>query len=313
MGFHDMPRGLAPVLAVLLFLVPGSGSAQEGETYCRDYTGEQPPELIAAPGDWMNYDSGLTLAGLRGHVVWLEFSFIACGGCQMMKSHLQGFQQRYGPEGLVVVEVNNGAFDSHEAVAEEIRHLQPNYPVLWDKQGRTCDAFGVTKYGTAYLIGVDGRVIWGGNPLDLSISEIWRLIQGALRKVDLNELHSRDASLLVRDLTTSSSSATSVQSDPVDDQGDDVVRYTLGWDFAICTADNSMEIEGVDPGGPSFRAGLRIGDTVVAIDELELSEIPFSRLKDKLHQLAESSGPVRLRVRRGERAEDLVVSPVRER
>ena len=77
----------------------------------------------------------------------------------MMKSQLQGIQRRFGPEGLVVVEGNNGAFDPREAVAEEIRHQQPNYAVLWDKQGRTCDAFGVTKYGTAYLIGVNGRVI----------------------------------------------------------------------------------------------------------------------------------------------------------
>ena len=313
MRFLDTSRWLAPVLAGSLFLVSGSGSAQEGETYCRDYTGEQPPELSAAPGDWLNYDSGLTLAGLRGHVVWLEFSFIACGGCQMMKPQLQGIQRRFGPEGLVVVEVNNGAFDTREAVAEEIRHQQPNYAVLWDKQGRTCDAFGVTKYGTAYLIGVDGRVIWGGNPLNLSTSEIWRLIHGALRKVDLKELHSRDASLLVRDLTTDSPPATIVQSDPAEAGGDEIVRYTLGWTFAICTADNSMEIEGVDPGGPSFRAGLRVGDTVVGIDELELSEIPFDRLKDKLHRLVESSEPVKLRVRRGESAKDLVVSPVQER
>ena len=312
MRFLDTSRWLAPVLAGSLFLVSGSGSAQEGETYCRDYTGEQPPELSAAPGDWLNYDSGLTLAGLRGHVVWLEFSFIACGGCQMMKSQLQGIQRRFGPEGLVVVEVNNGAFDTREAVAEEIRHQQPNYAVLWDEQGRTCDAFGVTKYGTAYLIGVDGRVIWGGNPLDLSVSDTWTLVRRALRKVDLEALRDRNAALLARDVTTASASARVVQPRPADAPKDAVARYTLGWDFAICTDDNSMEIEGVDPGGPSFRAGLRVGDTVVAIDELELSEIPFSRLKDKLHQLVESSEPVRFRVRRGESVEDLVVSPVRE-
>ena len=312
MRFPDTIRWLVPVLAVSLFLVPGPGWAQAGEGYCRDYNGKQPPELVAAPDDWMNDDNGLTLANLRGHVVWLEFSFVACGGCQMMKAQLQGFQRLYGPQGLVVVEVNNGAIDTREVLAEEIGHQQPNYPVLWDKEGRTCDAFGVTKYGTAYLIGADGHVIWGGNPLDLSVAETWTMIQRALRKVDLGALRSRNASLLVRDFTTDSSSAT-VQPGPADDEGDAVVRYTLGWDFAVCTDDNSMEIEGVDPGGPSFRAGLQIGDTVVAIDELVLSEVPFSRLKDKLHQLVESPEPVRLRVRRGESAEDLVVSPVRER
>ena len=312
MGFLNATRSLASMLAVSVILVPGLSSAEDEQTYCRNYTGERPPELIADPDKWMNNDSGLTLANLRGHVVWLEFSFIACGGCQMMKSQLQGFQRRYGPEGLVVVEVNNGAIDSYEALAEEVEHQQPNYAVLWDEQGRTCDAFGVTKYGTAYLIGVDGRVIWGGNPLDLSVSESWTLVQRALRKVDLETLRGRNAALLARDVTTGSASARVVQPRPADAPKDAVARYTLGWDFAICTDDNSMEIEGVDPGGPSFRAGLRVGDTVVAIDELELSEIPFSRLKDKLHQLVESSEPVRFRVRRGESVEDLVVSPVRE-
>jgi C-terminal processing protease CtpA/Prc len=99
---------------------------------------------------------------------------------------------------------------------------------------------------------------------------------------------------------------------PVISEKDMGVRYTLGWDFAICTADNSMEIEGVDSGGPSFQAGLRVGDVVVAIDDIELSEVPFSQLKDKLHQLEESPEPVRLRVRRGEAAESLVVVPTRE-
>ncbi len=101
--------------------------------------------------------------------------------------------------------------------------------------------------------------------------------------------------------------------DPADDEGDAVVHYTLGWDFAICTDDNSMEIEAVEPGGPSFRAGLRVGDIVVAIDDIELSDVPFSRLKDKLHQLVESPEPVRLRVRRRDGAESVVVTPIPER
>lgn len=36
---------------------------------------ENPPE-IASAGTWLNTDQPLTLADLRGNVVWLEFSFL---------------------------------------------------------------------------------------------------------------------------------------------------------------------------------------------------------------------------------------------
>ena len=40
------------------------------------YKGQEPPELVAAPEHWINTKEPVTLKGLKGKVVWLEFGFI---------------------------------------------------------------------------------------------------------------------------------------------------------------------------------------------------------------------------------------------
>ncbi len=45
--------------------------------YSNSYVGKAPPELVTAKGAvWMNSKKPITLAQLKGRVVWLEFSFI---------------------------------------------------------------------------------------------------------------------------------------------------------------------------------------------------------------------------------------------
>ena len=301
------PRTFRLVAFLLSVFIILPSQAQNEREYCPNYDGKIPPSLQVSANGWMNYDGELSLEKLRGHVVWLEFSFIACGGCQMMKPHLQGLQHRYGPDGLVVIEVNNGKVDTREALAKELDHLQPNYPVLWDEEGKTCDAYGVTKYGTAYLIGTDGKVLWGGNPLDLSIYDMWKLVYYALKEVDASALQAAGDSLLAHSIVAGGESMSRELSTPIEEQS--TVRYTIGWDFSICTSDNSMVIEGVRADSPAALAGLTEGDTIVGIDDLILDQIPFARLKDKLHGLKESPDPVTLTIRRDEKTREIIVTP----
>ena len=48
----------------------GSGGSAFGS-----FLGETPPSLEAG-GTWLNADAPLTISGLAGSVVWLEFSFL---------------------------------------------------------------------------------------------------------------------------------------------------------------------------------------------------------------------------------------------
>ena len=163
--------------------------------------------------------------------------------------------------------------------------------------------------GTAYLIGADGKVLWGGNPLDLTIYDLWNKVYGALRDVDLDALKQAGDTYLVHNLAEpnaqSSNHSTAHAASP-QDQSD---TYTIGWDFSICTSDNSMLIEGVRAGSPVALAGLKSGDTIVAIDELVLSEVPFARLKEKIHQLEKSPNAITLGVRRDEKIRKITFTP----
>lgn len=50
-------------------------AADDGSRRYDSYAGQAPPELISAPEHWVNRDGKLTLAGLKGKLVWLQFNF----------------------------------------------------------------------------------------------------------------------------------------------------------------------------------------------------------------------------------------------
>jgi thiol-disulfide isomerase/thioredoxin len=292
------------IAVVLLYAAPVA--AQSVDAHCPNYDGQIPPKLHVGEHSWMNFDGELSLDRLRGHAVWLEFSFIGCGGCQMMKPHLQGLQHRFGPEGLVVIEVNNGKIDTRESLAQEIARLQPNYPILWDEGGRTCDAYGISQYGTAYLVGGDGKVVWGGNPINLSVVDMWKLIHRALASVDTDALRGAGDPMLSRNPAHTGPVPSALAAAP---QATAATRYDLGWDFVICTADNSMLIEGVRDGSPAQQARIQKGDSIVSINGKLLADMPFERLKEILHGMEASAAAVALGVKRGEEVRQITVAP----
>ena len=51
-------------------------AAEEKKIYSNSYEGKAPPELVAGEGHWIGPERPLTLAGLKGKVVWLEFGFL---------------------------------------------------------------------------------------------------------------------------------------------------------------------------------------------------------------------------------------------
>jgi hypothetical protein len=51
------------------------GGAGPGEMHRRTFLGAAPPELVSEPSQWLGAAPPVTLAGLRGRVVWLQFNF----------------------------------------------------------------------------------------------------------------------------------------------------------------------------------------------------------------------------------------------
>ena len=70
-------RARFAVAALTVAMLCGSCAkpmARSGKNF-NNYMNQTPPELAAA-GAWINSQETLSLAALRGRVVWLEFSFL---------------------------------------------------------------------------------------------------------------------------------------------------------------------------------------------------------------------------------------------
>ena len=99
-----------------------------------------------------------------------------------MKPHLVRWHKSYTEMGLVVIDVDNGQADSFERLKKEVSKDRLRYPVLWDKEGRNFENYGVRSTPWALLISADGKVVWEGNPLP-KVEELERKIQAELEKV----------------------------------------------------------------------------------------------------------------------------------
>lgn len=82
-----------------------------------------------------------------------------------MRPHLVRWHQQYAKQGFVVLEIDNGRFETLDTMRQSADKQPLEYSVLWDRDGRNHGAYGVKVWPVAYLIGRDGKVVWEGNPL----------------------------------------------------------------------------------------------------------------------------------------------------
>src|SRR5262245_51574077 len=144
----------AAALAALL-------APQDDEMYGSSFKGKAPPELAAPKEQWLNTEP-LLLEKLKGKVVWIEFGFLKCGPCKKMKPNLIRWHKEFAEKGLVVIDISDGAQDKFENLKKEVEEKGEKFPVLWDKEAKICLSYGINAYPQAYLVGVEGKVVWEG-------------------------------------------------------------------------------------------------------------------------------------------------------
>jgi hypothetical protein len=81
-----------------------------------------------------------------------------------MKPHLVRWHKDYADKGLVVIDVNDGSIDTFEALKDSLAKSEVKFPVLWDKDARNVSTYKVEGMPAAYLVGVEGTVVWEGHP-----------------------------------------------------------------------------------------------------------------------------------------------------
>jgi cytochrome c biogenesis protein CcdA/thiol-disulfide isomerase/thioredoxin len=113
--------------------------------------------------DWFNTpgDRPLSLAGLRGHVVLVDFWTYTCINCIRTLPYLKAWNAAYRRDGLTIVGVQTPEFAfEHDAgnVANAIDQFGIRYPVVQDNAMGTWNAYGNEYWPADYLIDASGHV-----------------------------------------------------------------------------------------------------------------------------------------------------------
>lgn len=123
------------------------------------------PDLGPAPeltnSVWLNTDSPLRLAALRGKVVGLDMWTFDCINCQHVIPSLKSWYATYKDQGLVIIGNHFPEFPDErdlgnlrQAVAQE----GIKYPVAQDNEGATWWSYGSQYWPTLYLIDKRGHL-----------------------------------------------------------------------------------------------------------------------------------------------------------
>jgi cytochrome c biogenesis protein CcdA/thiol-disulfide isomerase/thioredoxin len=109
---------------------------------------------------WIN-SPALTIAGLRGKVVLVEFWTFACINCQHVQSYVKAWSDRYGPAGLVVVGVHTPELSFERDlgnVRQAVSQAGLQYPIAFDPAFATWNAYANNYWPAFYFIDKSGQV-----------------------------------------------------------------------------------------------------------------------------------------------------------
>jgi thiol-disulfide isomerase/thioredoxin len=123
------------------------------------------PDLGPAPeltnDAWLNVDSPLRLADLRGKVVIVEMWTFGCINCQNVMPSLREWHSKYKDQGLVIIGNHYPEFSYEEDLGnlkEAIARFDIQYPVAQDNDGATWLAYKNHYWPTLYLIDKQGHI-----------------------------------------------------------------------------------------------------------------------------------------------------------
>jgi cytochrome c biogenesis protein CcdA/thiol-disulfide isomerase/thioredoxin len=136
-------------------------TAEEEETVPLNNIGIAPE--FTDTEDWFNTpgDKPLTMKGLRGKVVLIDFWTYSCINCIRTLPYLNAWNKRYAKDGLVIVGVHTPEFPfEREAsnVEEAIKDEGIEYPVVQDNEMGTWDAYENLYWPAEYFVDAHGRV-----------------------------------------------------------------------------------------------------------------------------------------------------------
>jgi thiol-disulfide isomerase/thioredoxin len=113
--------------------------------------------------NWFNTAGGraLTLAGLRGRVVLVDFWTYSCINCIRTLPYLNAWQAKYAGKGFVIIGVHTPEFPFEHSASNVAQAIQQNgirYPVVQDNNYAIWTAYNNQYWPAEYLIDARGRI-----------------------------------------------------------------------------------------------------------------------------------------------------------
>ena len=149
------------------------------------------PEIQGGRG-WLNTDKPLSIAGLKGKVVLLDFWTYGCINCIHIIPDLKKLEAKY-PNELVVIGVHSAKFQN-EKETENIRRIILRYeiehPVYNDSEFAVWSSYGVRAWPTQVLIDPAGYVVGaasGEGNYEIIDQTVAKLVEEFRKRGELNE------------------------------------------------------------------------------------------------------------------------------
>jgi len=157
------------LFGLLAFIMVGC-AAKPGDVPAQSADSSMPklaslPDLGPAPeltnDTWLNVDTPLRLADLRGKVVIVEMWTFGCINCRNVMPALKEWHASYKDQGLVIIGNHYPEFSYEEDLSnlkEAVARYDIQYAVAQDNDGATWRAYKNRYWPTLYLIDKQGHI-----------------------------------------------------------------------------------------------------------------------------------------------------------
>ena len=113
-------------------------------------------DIPAPPFSVASETGRLTLSEHKGKVVYLDFWASWCSPCRSSFKWLNEAQERFGPQGLVVIAVNLD--QDKEAARQFLKENPAHFKIGFDPEGGVAKSYQVRGMPSSYLIDRNGRL-----------------------------------------------------------------------------------------------------------------------------------------------------------
>lgn len=157
-----MPRVDLPLILSIAAIASGAAALQSASG------GESRPAPAWSNRSWLNADHALTLAELRGRVVFLNFWVFTCRNCTNTVPALVDFDRRFRKQGLTLIGIHTPEFPPYAGehdksnVERALRRYGIEYPNAQDNDSKTWDLYDVGYWPTFVLIDKRGDIRYEG-------------------------------------------------------------------------------------------------------------------------------------------------------